>query len=217
MAVFKNGPNGSFSGKVGSVVGYKWKGIDVIRGLPRKSHKPRSEARLANEQAMKVIMEALKPLRMVIRTGFRGAAESLNMTAFNFALSLNKKNALRGEYPNIEMDWAKFSISQGELPGAEAAAATWNDTGLHISWQNNVGQGNAYGTDQLAVLVYSHAKNVWINFLNQTTRDTCACTLPPNEHWKGTEVEVYLFFVSFGSEWVSDSSHIHVAAKNGLG
>jgi len=36
MATFKNGPNGGFSGKVGSVVGSSWKGIDYIRGLPAK-------------------------------------------------------------------------------------------------------------------------------------------------------------------------------------
>jgi len=36
MATLKNGPNEGFSGKVGSVVGSSWKGIDYIRGLPAK-------------------------------------------------------------------------------------------------------------------------------------------------------------------------------------
>ena len=214
MAVFKNGPNGSFSGKVGSVVGYKWKGLDVIRGLPRKSHKPRSEARLANEQAMKVIMEALQPLKLVIRTGFRNAAESLNMSAFNLALSLNKKNALKGEYPNIEMDWSKFCISQGKLPGAEAVTAEWTDAGLYVSWHNNTGHEKAYGADQLSILVYSHALGFWEHFLNETTRDASECILPADEDWIGSQVQVFLFFMSFGSELVSDSSHIHVPAKS---
>ncbi len=36
MAVLKNGANGGFSGKVGSIVGYELNGQDVIRGLPKK-------------------------------------------------------------------------------------------------------------------------------------------------------------------------------------
>ncbi|SEL54212.1 DUF6266 family protein [Parapedobacter koreensis] len=210
MAVFKNGPNGSFSGKVGSVVGYKWKGLDVIRGLPRKSSKPRSEARLANEQAMKVIMEALKPLTVFIRTSFRNVADPLNMSAFNLALSLNKKQALKGEYPNLEIDWSKFRTSQGDLPGAEAVNARWTDSGLHVSWCDNTGAEKAYGTDRLSILVYSHALGIWQNFLNETTRDAQECILPAKENWIGTDIEVFLTFMSFGSELVSDSVHIHV-------
>ncbi|PPL02985.1 DUF6266 family protein [Parapedobacter indicus] len=212
MAVFKNGPNGSFSGKVGSVVGYKWKGLDVIRGLPRKSQKPRSEARLANEQAMKLIMGALKSLKIFIRTGFRQAAEPLNMTAFNLALSINKKQAIKGEYPNLEIDWTKFMVSRGPLPGLEEATATWTDTGLHICWQDNTGTDQAYGTDNLSILVYVHERDIWIPFLNETTRDAGECSLPAPEKWKGTEVEVFLSFISFGSELVSDSTHVHVSS-----
>ncbi|SFC58396.1 hypothetical protein SAMN05421747_11566 [Parapedobacter composti] len=213
MAVFKNGPNGSFSGKVGSVVGYKWKGLDVIRGLPRKSHKPRSEARLANEQAMKVVMEALKPLKVFIRTSFRNVAEPLNMSAFNLALSLNKKQAIKGEYPHLEIDWSQFRTSQGNLPGADAVNAEWTDSGLHVSWHDNSGAEGAYDSDRLSILIYSHALGVWQNFLEETTRNAGACILPASANWIGTEVEVFLTFMSFGSERVSNSTHVHVAAE----
>ncbi len=212
MAILTNGPNGGFSGKVGSVVGYKWKGKDVIRGLPRKSHKPRSEARLANEQAMKLIMGALAPLKVFIRVGFRNAVESLDMTAFNLALSLNKKQAIKGEYPNLEIDWGKFQISQGELPGLEDVTANWGDAGLTLSWSDNAGAAKAYGTDSLSIVVYSHQTDQWYNFLNNTSRDAQGCDLPANEKWIGTDVEVFLSMVSFGGELVSDSMHIHLPA-----
>lgn len=212
MAILTNGPNGGFSGKVGSVVGYKWKGKDVIRGLPRKSQQPRSEARLANEQAMKLIMGALTPLKVFIRAGFRDAVQSLDMTAFNLALSLNKKQAIKGEYPNLEIDWSKFRISQGELPGLEDVTATWGDTGLFLSWSDNTGSAKAYGTDSLSVVVYSHKNEQWYNFLNNSPRNAQKCNLRAQEKWMGTEVEVFLSMVSFGGELVSDSMHIHVPA-----
>lgn len=212
MAILRNGPNGGFSGKVGSVVGYKWKGKDVIRGLPRKNNQPRSEARLANEQAMKLIMGTLAPLKVFIRAGFRNAVESLDMTAFNLALSLNKKQAIKGEHPNLEIEWSKFRISQGELPGLEDVTAAWGDNGLKLSWRDGTGAANAYGTDSLSVVVYSHQTELWYNFLNHTSRNAQQCDLPAHEKWIGSEVEVFLSLVSFGGGLVSDSMHIHVPA-----
>ncbi|MGK6350405.1 DUF6266 family protein [Parapedobacter sp. DT-150] len=213
MAVFKNGPNGSFSGKVGSVVGYKWKGLDVIRGLPRKSHKPRSEARLANEQAMKRIMEVLQPLKVFIRIGFRDAAASLNMSAFNLALSLNKKNALKGEYPNLEIDWTKLQVSQGELPGPKELTAVWTAAGLRIMWHNNAGQSHAHVGDLLSFVIYSVSLDQWFPFFNESTRDAGECTIEADEDWAGTEVHAFCTFMSFGGEVVSDSAYFHLPAE----
>lgn len=212
MAILTNGPNGGFSGKVGSIVGYKWKGKDVIRGLPRKSHKPRSDARLANEQAMKLIMGALSPLKIFIRAGFRDAVESLDMTAFNLALSVNKKQAIKGEYPDQEIDWDNFQISQGKLPGLADVTAKWENTGLILSWSDNSGARMAYRTDSLSVAVYSHKTDRWYDFLNHAPRDGQTCVLTAHEKWLGTEVEVFVSIMSFGNSQVSDSMHIHVAA-----
>ncbi len=213
MAIFKNGPNGSFSGKVGSVVGYKWKGLDVIRGLPRKSQKPRSEARLANEQAMKIIMEALRPLTVFIRTGFHHAAEPLNMSAFNLALSINKKQALKGAYPHLEIDWSKFVVSQGPLPGLKRVTADWTDTGLRVAWENNSGTDRAYDIDQLTLLAYSQKLARWFFFLNESTRGATECLLSAEADWIGTEVDLFGSFMSFGGQLVSDSVHVHIPAK----
>lgn len=213
MAVFKNGPNGSFSGKVGSVVGYKWKGIDVIRGLPRKSHKPRSEARLANEQAMKLMMGALTEIKSFIRVSFHKAAEPLNMSAFNLALSINKKQALTGQYPDLKIDWTKFLVSQGNLPGVEGARAEWAHNGLRVTWQDNSGTGGAYRTDRLSVLIYSPELDQWFFPLEGTTRDAVEFSIAAKDYWIHREIQVFLCFMAFGNERISESQHIHVSAK----
>ncbi|WP_262249124.1 DUF6266 family protein, partial [Parapedobacter soli] len=44
MAKFINGANGTFSGKVGSVIGASWRGIHYLRGLAKKSNVPATEA-----------------------------------------------------------------------------------------------------------------------------------------------------------------------------
>lgn len=208
MAIFRNGPNGGFSGKVGSVVGYKWKGRDVIRGLPRKSHKPRSEARLANEQAMKLIMEVLKPLKLFIRMGFRYAAEPLNMTAFNLALSINKKNAIKGQYPDQEIDWGKLQISQGDRTGVHNLTAEWTDDGLRINWEKKADYGNGHSADLLSIATYSPSEDLWEAFFNHATRETGECMLSFDQDVMFNEVHIWAMFVSFTGDQVSDSSYL---------
>ena len=39
MAIAKNGINGPFSGKIGPIVGYMWKGRPVMRAMPKKTKK----------------------------------------------------------------------------------------------------------------------------------------------------------------------------------
>lgn len=213
MAVIKNGPNGSFSGKVGSVVGYKWKGIDVIRGLPRKSKKPRSEARLANEQAMKLIMGVLKPLKLLIRMGFRYAAEPLNMSAFNLALSVNKKKAIKGQYPDLEIDWNNLQISQGDLAGVKNLTAEWTDAGLRVSWAKDIGNAPGHATDLLSIAVYWSAKDFWHPFFNTAIRDAGECVLSHDEDWCSFEAHIVALFVSYTGDAVSNSSYVHVQAR----
>ncbi len=212
MAILTNGPNGGFRGKVGSVVGYKWKNKDVIRGLPRKSHKPRSEARLANEQAMKLIMESLKPLKIIIRRTFRLIAEPAGMSAFNMALSINKKQAITGEYPNLTIDWSKFTISKGPLPGLMSVNTNWVDEGLNVIWNNNSSEPSADSADRVTFVVYSHKLDWWFFFPNEATRDATTHTLHMDDDCRSTDVELFGFFMSFGGETVSDSHHVHVPA-----
>lgn len=52
MATLKKGINGGFSGKAGSVIGSRWRGINYIKGLSnnRKQNKPPSAAQLIQRE-----------------------------------------------------------------------------------------------------------------------------------------------------------------------
>lgn len=57
MARAKGGVLGSISGKFGSVVGYRLRGTDVIRGLPRITKKKPSMKQLAHRERFKLIQQ----------------------------------------------------------------------------------------------------------------------------------------------------------------
>lgn len=70
MAVYKSGILGAFSGKVGSVVGASWRGIDYMRSLAASVGNPRTPAQQSNRQLMSVIAQGLSPFKYLIRDGF---------------------------------------------------------------------------------------------------------------------------------------------------
>lgn len=70
MATIKKGILGGFSGKVGTVIGGNWKGIDYMRSLPKKSSKPATA--LQNDQRIKftIAMAFIKPISKLVTKGF---------------------------------------------------------------------------------------------------------------------------------------------------
>lgn len=56
MATFEKGILGGFSGKVGSVVGARWRGINIMRRLPARGNYTPSPEQLAQRQKFTVVI-----------------------------------------------------------------------------------------------------------------------------------------------------------------
>jgi hypothetical protein len=154
MAIIKNGINGAFSGKVGTVVGTSWRGLDIIRSLPTPP-KHFSEKQLANQMKMKLVQLFLKKMTAVVRIGFKD--DSIVPTAFNSALSYNKKNAITGEFPELAIDFSLVRLAQGPLYFPSDFRMEQDDAGLHFTWDKNWGE-NGLTDDQLMVITWNEQK-----------------------------------------------------------
>jgi len=92
MGTIKKGILGGFSGKVGTVIGGNWKGIDYMRGKAASVSNPKTEAQLDQRARFRAALKFLQPLTSFIRVGFKNYA--VKMTAFNSAMLYNLNNAL---------------------------------------------------------------------------------------------------------------------------
>jgi len=153
MAILKNGIDGAFSGKVGTVVGTTWRGLTIIRSRP-KPPAGFSEKQLANQMKMKVAQDFLRRLVEPIRIGFRD--DSIVPTAYNTGLSYLKKHALTGEYPEIRVDFSAVKIAQGRLAIPDDIEMEADGGQLMISW-SALTEGNARHDDQLMVVLWNDA------------------------------------------------------------
>jgi hypothetical protein len=92
-----------------------------------------SRDQLANYQSMAVTMRLLKNMTAFINSSFEIEARGTVKNQHNLATSYNKKQALKGEYPNISVDYSKVVLSYGDLEIAQDLKMVKTDTGIQIS------------------------------------------------------------------------------------
>jgi hypothetical protein len=203
MGTHKQGILGTFSGKIGTVIGSTWRGLWVMRGLITKKKGKSDPAQLEQQAKFSLMIKFLRPLgSLVSQTYDTSPAE---MTGINKAFSDNLKNAITGVYPAFTVDYSKVVLSQGILPDAESAIAASAVVGkLTFTWTDNTGTGNALATDMAFVAVYNEALKRWIFRQNTAARNAGTYTLDVPA-FSGKPVQTYIGFISADGSSISTS------------
>jgi hypothetical protein len=205
MAKLKESVVGVLIGKIGQVVGAKWKGISVLRVLPGSVANPKTDAQETQRQKWAVTMHFLQPLSEFLQVGFKSYA--IKMTGINAAMGYNIKNALTGTYPNIAIDYPNALVSRGNLAGAlnQVAASTVAGT-VHFTWDDNSGEIGASAYDKTLLVVYNPAQHqaVTVSELAERADGTQTVTVP--DSFSGDLVQCYIAFITVDGAMISDSA-----------
>lgn len=211
MAVFNGGPNGGFSGKAGSVVGYYQYGQWRIRGLPKYSAKNRKGSSKQNicRSRFSKMQDFLGPVLPFIRNGFNLEAKRNHNSAHNSAKSWNMLNAFNEEG---EIDYTAFRFSMGNLPGAEDAAIEEQDDQLIISWRDNSGDTGEdkylREDDQVMILVYDIKTPFTLGTMSGARR-SAGQEIVKIERFKNlTEHHIWISFISDDRQRIANSRYV---------
>lgn len=90
MARQIEGINGGFAGKVGTVIGYEWRGKWCMRSYPRRIRDRRSEAQLEQRSWFVEAVRFASRLVEVLRVGLRQPALAMHLTEGNLFVKANK-------------------------------------------------------------------------------------------------------------------------------
>ena len=194
MGTYEQGILGSFSGKVGTVVGANWRGKNIMRSRPRKSNKTPTEAQQLQRSKLSVVSKFLNPLKGLLREyyGQRRAFRS----RVNLAMSYHLREAVVLNVDHYEMLYNKVLISKGGLQGlANPTLSPGPNIKLALNWTDNSGQGMAKPTDELVVVVYSPQLDMFEIFENVAQRDSPSVTLTVATVFMGTKVHCWASFV----------------------
>ena len=203
MGTIKQGILGPFSGKVGTVVGGTWKGINYMRSIAQNIKNPRTEGQQTQRSKFSLSLALLKPLTAYIRTGFKAYANK--QTAFNSAMSYILKNAISGAYPDFSLDFGKVLVSRGNLAQAANATATPTTGSVEIHWTYN-GEGNA--TDYAMPLAFNKDNGEAVFSTCAATRSAKNLNLNTPDEWAGSKIVVYLGMISADGTNVANSLYL---------
>src|ERR1039457_452575 len=124
MARIPHGILGDFIGTAGNISGYMRNGANFIRSKRRRSTKPMSLNRLAQQQKIKVCNEFTGPFSGSGIFNKTFPAYGSSATGYNRATSSLMNLAVVGNYPDTAIAYPLVLISQGPLPPADGASAS---------------------------------------------------------------------------------------------
>ncbi|WEK20349.1 MAG: DUF6266 family protein [Candidatus Pedobacter colombiensis] len=206
MAILKNGIMGGVKGKLGNLVGYILNDQEVLRTIGIND-KPLTNKQLNNKLQMKVIMEFLRSMDSLLETGFNPKAAGTKKNYHNLAVSYNKPHALKGFYPDVEVDYPKVVISIGDLPQPINPTVEFVTEGLKFSW-DGAGISWPYSIDQVMLLAYAPESKTCA-FKNSGARRMKGydiLEITPQMHYE--PLEVYISFVSDDRKRAANSLYL---------
>lgn len=204
MGISQGGLFGHNNGKVGKLVYYMRKGKLIVRTQGKITKAP-TEDQLKCRQEMAVATAFCKVVKPFIDFGFAGHVGYTDKSPSNFAVSINKQVALKGTYPNIQLDYAKAVVSEGRLLRADEAKVTIAEAGIRFDWYVQPNMSWPDNTDQVMMLAYFPKLNKTVYRLFGPERPTGTATLPISAPMLDEHVETYVAFISADRKHVSDS------------
>ena len=156
MGTIEKGILGGFSGKVGTVVGGTWKGIDYMRSKSSRRNFVPSQKQLEQQMKFALMMRFLQPMSALLEVTFNDYA--IKKTGLNSAFSYNFAHAIAGAYPTFSIDYTQVLVSRGNLPNVLGPAVTSGAGSIvTFSWTDNSGVSTAKSTDVAVLVAYCPA------------------------------------------------------------
>jgi hypothetical protein len=204
MATYANGVNGTFKGKVGSVIGSTWRGTDYIKGLYNipKNSTP-SDAQQRQRDKMNITGNFMKSMKLVVKLGFD--SDTGNKSAYNSATAYVMKNALDTTTTPYSIRYNLLLMTRGEYPGVYNPTVMAGASGkIQFNWTDTTGVGVAKANDKAVLIAYSPADNRII-FRSKGTGRSAGTAILSVSPFKGQTVETYIAFLKADGTEVSSS------------
>ena len=179
MAKLHQGILGAFSGKVGTVVGYLWRGRQVVRAYRKDINYPNTENQRLEREWFVSMVRFAATARQALLLGLRERAARDQMTEGNAFVKMNKHcfgrthasvaacggatpSSLEGELKCrdaarcVPTEYERIRISEGAAAPVLFREATISDDGiLRVDFEKNSGMTRAKGSDCVYLYIYN--------------------------------------------------------------
>lgn len=206
MGSYSKGANGTFSGKVGSVIGSSWRSIDYLKSLPKKSSKEATVDQLAQRAKFALAPLYLRPIKDILNIGF-GDKKLNKITGYNAAVKVFLTQAVGGDFPAFTIDFSKMVISKGSLSVFHGLGANLQGTTLILTWQNILNRYNAFADDTLIVILFNETKMMYLIY-EEMTRADLTYTVTLGSDFSGDIFYSWAFSIKREGDVVGNSQYL---------
>ena len=202
MGRLKNGINGHFTGKVGTVVGVTSRGIEFIKSTQRPSNKPATVAQINQRDVLSLFSSWLKTIKDIVMIGFQHLTGA--KTQMNGAVAYNMMNALIKVDGVNTIDYPKEIFSKGGLiVSIITEIVALIDAVLKIKWTNAAESGLNKANDTATVIIYNPVKKCFVTFEEVCQRADLEVSLNLPATFKDDPVHCYMQYVNESRDEVS--------------
>ncbi|MBP3763909.1 MAG: hypothetical protein J6I49_08560 [Bacteroidales bacterium] len=194
MAKLEQGILGAFSGRVGTVVGYTWRGRSCVRAYQRVVAYPNTVGQQLERDWFVAMVRFASRAKAALKLGMRHRAYDAQMTEGNYFVFKNKQHFTRnGDL--LRVDYARLSISEGPAADVYFKAPQFAEGEVvSVDFEKNSLSLRASSED--SVYLFAYAPGVDEGYLSAPAlrrSKTLKMNLP--QHWAGAEVHLYGFVV----------------------
>jgi len=202
----------NISGKVGDNVYYLRNGKQLMRRKPAPRKTEPSIPELKHRSKFAFITKFLLPLNSLFYETFR----SDNMLPFNKALSVNYNHVIPESYPDWRVDFSKFRLGEGDIPGLANLTVNNLEAGqLQFNWNEKLHPRLSTRLDRIYIAIYNEDLNMWLTYLGSVYRKDGSFILDA-EPFSGFPVHIYLGLISDFWGESSDSQYLGMVIINNI-
>lgn len=211
MSKYNQGILGPFSGRVGSIVGAKWKDQFVMRARPYPKREVAPTARqLSQRNRFALMAEAMRALSGAVNVGFKFNANLQKMSTRNIAMQENMMNAMTLSGGAWSIDYLNMVVGRGNFGNVQSVQGAYSANSMQVTWTNNAGaaigimpSGHTVvlaDTDTVFVVFWNATKNQALyNIFSTSIRDDASAVLAKPADWLATD-DVFAFVFCMGQE-----------------
>lgn len=206
MAKLEQGILGHFSGKVGTVVGYRWRGMECVRAYRREINYPDTPLQQTEREWFVAMVRFAAHARQALLLGFASQAAEAQMTEGNWFVKCNKMN-FRHQGQGVVTDYAHLRLASGSAaPVSFKAPVVTADGVLCVDFEKNTQFSRALPDDR--VYLYAYCPTLETGMLTApTARRTKQLRVSLPDSWRGHEVHLWGFVIDREGR-ASNSSYV---------
>lgn len=202
MGLQSEGINGGFSGRVGTVVGYRRLGTWCVRAYVPSVCDARSERQLGQRGRFVAMVRFASQLREVLHAGMGFCSHEAHLTEGNYFVKLNKGCfALEGEA--LSIDYPQLRVSDGEVAEVGFGEVACRNEGMRwllaATFVRNPLRLTVDGGDRVYLAaICAERSEALLSVPAYRRQEAVAITLP--QEWQGCTVHLYGFVQSAHGE-----------------